>query len=132
MRHRFCRKHLMRKKPRIRRSRKSPRQRSISRPKRPDEHKPRYRGLHLCGAADANMPLRTICRCLHAFNGLANETRTGGNFTDPSDPVDPAAEAGTERRAAEIELTPDDPREIDSAASKITVQGLAIRKSWSR
>jgi hypothetical protein len=33
--------------------------------------------------------------------------------------------------AAAIELTPDDLREIDSAASRITVQGTGTLKSWS-
>ena len=33
--------------------------------------------------------------------------------------------------AAEIELTSDDLREIDSAASEITVQGPGTPKSWS-
>ena len=34
--------------------------------------------------------------------------------------------------AAAIELTPDDIRELNSAASKITVQGADTPKSWSR
>ena len=31
-----------------------------------------------------------------------------------------------------IELTPDDLREIDVAASKITVQGFGTQKSWNK
>jgi aryl-alcohol dehydrogenase-like predicted oxidoreductase len=34
--------------------------------------------------------------------------------------------------AVAVELTPDDLREIDSAASKITVQGPATPNSWSK
>jgi hypothetical protein len=33
--------------------------------------------------------------------------------------------------AAAIDLTPDDLREIDGAASKISIQGRDIPKSWS-
>jgi hypothetical protein len=34
--------------------------------------------------------------------------------------------------AASVELTPDDLRDIDTAASKITVQGLGTPKSWKK
>ncbi len=34
--------------------------------------------------------------------------------------------------AAAVELTPEDLREIDEAASAIDVQGRVIRKSWRR
>jgi aryl-alcohol dehydrogenase-like predicted oxidoreductase len=34
--------------------------------------------------------------------------------------------------AFSVELTPDDLRDIDTAASKVTVQGLDTRKNWSK
>jgi aryl-alcohol dehydrogenase-like predicted oxidoreductase len=34
--------------------------------------------------------------------------------------------------AVSVELTPDDLRDIEAAASKITVQGARYPKSWSR